>query len=241
MMVVGKGEADRWLKRVLDQRKELVDDMVIVGNNTDKKTEKLINKYGFWFYRDDREWGIYQPDIKQDLLNKVIKLKPDYILPSDADEIYDKRLTKQAIYDLFKAPAIAYYFHIINLWNDEDHYRHDASFYNIRLFRYRSDLPNTFERKRVHCGLAPSIYYNYGWHCKYLLLHYGLMKPEDRRKKAERYAKYDPRAVFKGREYYDKLTDDQPPQPFNEERMCRLAEEDMSKYNEYKKQPRINR
>ena len=43
-MVVGKGEGDRYLEGALKQWEGLVDDAIIVGNNTDKKTERIINK-----------------------------------------------------------------------------------------------------------------------------------------------------------------------------------------------------
>jgi hypothetical protein len=36
------------------------------------------------------------------------------------------------------------------------------------------------------------------------------MRAEDREKKVERYNKYDPKAIYKGREYYDKLKNSDP-------------------------------
>lgn len=234
-MIVGRGEGDRWLDQALEQRSQLVDDMIIVGNNTDKKTEKIIKKYGFWFYRDDREWGIYQPQMKTDLLAKVAKLNPDWILPSDADEIYDKYFTREEAGKLMNKPAIAYYFAIFNLWNDEEHYRHDLSFWNIRFFQFRPDLGMGFQRKRVHCGLAPPVFYSYGWHAPFILKHYGLMKPEDRQKKVERYEKYDPRAVFKGKSYYDSLKDNKYVYLFSEEKMHDKISKEVGTYDETRK------
>lgn len=108
MMVVGPGEGDRWLKQVLEQRKELVDDMVICGNNTDEKTEEIIKESGFWFYRDDREWGVHQPSIKNSLLERVGKLKPDWIITSDADELYDSKFTREQAERLADTDAIGY-------------------------------------------------------------------------------------------------------------------------------------
>lgn len=217
MMVVGPNEADRWLEPVLEQRKQLVDDMVIVGNNTDEKTEKLIKKFNYWFYRDDREWGINQPRIKDDLLAKVARLNPNWVLPSDADEIYDKRLNREEVEKLMSVNYAAYYFAIVNLWNDEEHYRHDLSFWNVRMFRYMPQYGLTFSRKNVHCGLAPPFAYKWGANAPFIVKHYGLMRPEDREKKVKRYEKYDPKAVFKGREYYDKLKDERYIAPFNED------------------------
>ncbi len=218
-MVVGPGEGDRWLEQVLDQRLKLCDDMIIAGNNTDAKTERIINDRGIWFYRDDREWGIHQPRIKQDLLKKVGGLKPDWVLPSDADEMYDKHFTRERAERLANSGYWGFKFAVINLWNDENHYRHDLSFWNVRFFKFEPQHGLYFEKKNVHCGLAPPFFYNYSAHAPYILKHYGLMLPEDRAKKTIRYEKYDPRAVFKGREYYDKLKDEKHIHPFDEDVM----------------------
>lgn len=233
-MVCGKGEGNRWLKQVLDQRKELVDDMIICGNNVDRKTEKIIKKYDFWFYKDNREWGIYQPRIKINLLNKCAKLNPDWILPSDADEVYDKHFTREEAEKLMATEDIGFYFAIINLWDDEQHYRHDLSFWNIRFWNFKKTKPFGlyFERKKVHCGLAPPIVYKYGSHAPFLLKHYGLMNPEHRKEKVKRYEKYDPKAIYKGREYYDKLKTNELVRTFNEEVMHKRVKRDVEALNE---------
>lgn len=207
MLVCGPGEGDRWLKEVLEQRKQLVDDMIICGNNTDGKTEQIIRESGFWFYRDDRDWGVNQPFIKDGLLERVGKLKPDWVLPSDSDELYDSAFTRGEAERLAGKRTVGYYFAVINLWGDEQHYRHDLSFWNIRFFAFRPDLGLLFERKNLHCGLAPPAIYSYGWHAPFILKHYGLMRAEDRAAKTARYEKYDPNAKFKGRGYYDALKD----------------------------------
>ncbi len=217
MGVCGPGEGDRWLEEVLEQKSKLVDDMIIVGNNTDAKTERIIKEAGCWFYRDDREWGIYQPKIKSELLTRVARLRPDFVLPSDMDEIYDKRFNREAAEELASWGHLAYSFYVVNLWNDEDHYRHDLSFHNIRFFRFAPELGLQFEKKNLHCGLAPAVCYKYGSHCPYILKHFGLMLPEDRAAKVERYKKYDPNGIFKGREFYESLKTNDNIRPFNED------------------------
>jgi len=231
-MVVGKGEADRWLGAVLEQRKKLVDDMVICCNRTDRKTEKVIKKFGFWFYKDHREWGLYQPKIKQDLLEKISKLNPDWILPSDADEIYDKYFTREEAEKLARTNEIGFNFAVINLWNDEKHYRHDLSFWNVRFWNYKKakDISLKFSNKRLHCGLAPAIVYKYAADAPFILKHYGLMKKEDREKKVERYNKYDPRAIFKSKIYYNSLRDEKMVRPFDEDKMHQRIVKDVQQH-----------
>jgi len=235
-MVCGGGEGDKYLDRVLQQRTELVDDMIICGNNTDAKTEKIIKKYGYWFYRDDREWGKYQPQIKGDLLEKVAKLRPEWILPSDADEIYDKNFTRQEADRLADIGSIGYYFYIINLWNDEQHMRKYLNFWNVRFYKFAPDLGLSFLNRPLHCGLAPSVVYTYANEAPFILKHYGLMKAEDRQRKVERYKKYDPRAIHKGRDYYDALEHDTVGSPFDEDEIHqRVVDEVGDKYLKVKR------
>ena len=227
-MVCGPHEADRYLEKSLEELKRLCDDVVIVGNNTDPKTEELIKSYGYWFYRDDREWGKCQPQIKAGLLEKVGRLNPDWIIAIDSDEVFAPEFTRAEAERLASGTEVAYYFNVINLYNDEEHYAHSIGiqrFWNIRFYKYMPERGMSFLNKALHCGLAPPFFYNYGWHAPYYLLHYGLMKAEDRAKKVERYKKYDPKAIHKDRVYYDDLAKELEMRPLNKAKiLLQLAE-----------------
>lgn len=218
LMVCGPGEADRYLEASLKEMKRLCDDAIIATNNADKKTIKLIEKYGFWHYEDNREWGIHQPSIKTTLLEKVGRLNPDWIIAIDSDEVFAPEFTREEAERLANTKEVAYYFMVVNLYNDPEHFAHDVGiqrFWNIRFFRYLPEFGLTYQKTNLHCGLAPPFAYHNGWHAPFYLEHYGLMKPEDRRRKAERYKKYDPTAKFKSRVYYDDLEKDLKPRLFN--------------------------
>lgn len=227
LMVCGAGEADRYLEASLKELKRLCDDAIICGNNTDPKTEKMIKSYGFWFYRDDREWGKEQPNIKTDLLAKIAKLNPDWIVTLDADEVFAPEFTREEAEKLIDTKEIAYYFSIVNLYNDTEHFQHGPGiqrFWNIRFFKFLPDH-TIYEKKNLHCGLAPPIFYNYGWHAPFYVEHFGLMLKSDRIKKAERYKKYDPSAKFKAKEYYDDLERDYTPRPFDRQKLLSQLKE----------------
>ena len=227
-LVVGSGEADRYLEATLKEFKRLCDDAIIVGNNTDPKTEALVKKYGYWFYRDDREWGKYQPDIKTDLLAKVARLNPDWILPLDADEVLDSTVDRAELERLAEG-NVACYFYIVNLWNEEGRYARGLSFWNIRFYKFMPEYGLQFLKKPVHCGLAPPFAYKMGRYVPHLVKHYGLMRPEDRQKKIERYQKYDPRAVWKASSYYEALASEATGSVFNEEEVMRKVGEETNK------------
>ena len=221
MMVCGS-EADRYLEASLKEFQRLCDGAIIATNNADKKTKKLINKYGFEQYEDNREWGIHQPDIKTDLLKKIGEQNPDWIIAIDSDEVFAPEFTREEAERLTQTDEIGWYFLVVNLYNDEHHFAHSTGiqrFWNIRFFKYLPEFGLQYQRKRLHCGLAPPIAYQYGWHAPYYLKHYGLMKEEDRFKKAARYRKYDPHKQFKGGNYYDELTEELKPFKFQPEKL----------------------
>ena len=212
--------------------------VIIVGNNTDKKTEAEIKKRGFWFYRDDREWGKFQPDIKTQLLHRVARLKPDWIIALDADEEFEERFTRESFEELIAQGEVAFHFYLLNLWNDPEHYAKGLSFWNIRMFKFLPQFGLEYARKPVHPGLAPPFAYKYGWYCPYIVRHYGLMEEKDRLAKVERYKKYDPNAVYKGQEYYDALASTEAPVPYDEEAVINKLK-DLPECNPRKKKPNL--
>lgn len=222
MMVCGKGEAERYLEGSLKELKRLCDDAIIATNNADALTKQTIKKYGFWQYEDNREWGKEQPNIKTDLLKKVGKLNPDWIIAIDADEKFAPEFTRAEAERLGSGDEIAWYFLVVNLYNDSEHYAHGAGiqrFWNVRYFKYLPEYGLEYQKKALHCGLAPPVAYRYAWHAPYYLEHYGLMKPEDRQRKVERYQTYDPTAKYKSSEYYEDLAKDLPPLLFERSKL----------------------
>ena len=204
LMVCGAGETDRFLRRPLGQFKELCDDVVVCLNGEDKERDKLVKDYGFWSYRDDREWGREQDRLKTDLLARIVKLRPDWVLPLDADEEFAD-MTREKLEELASERRACYYY-VVNHWGDESHYHRGLSFWNIRYFKVLPQFGLRYLKKPLHCGLAPPYAYNFGSYVPYVLRHYGLMSEEDRKRKVERYKKYDPQAKHKSRQYYEALS-----------------------------------
>ncbi len=225
-MVCGPNE--KYLERSLKEFKRLCDDALIATNNADEITIALIEKYGYKYYEDNREWGIYQPTIKTDLLKKVAELKPDWIVAIDADEVFAPEFDRKEAERLASLGEIAYYFMVVNLYNDDKHFAHDVGiqrFWNIRFYKFLPEYGLQFLKRSLHCGLAPPYAYKYGWHAPYYLLHYGLMLPEDRDRKAKRYARFDPKAIFKDRTYYDDLKKDLKMREFDSEGLLKQLSE----------------
>ncbi len=209
--VCGPGEADRYLNETLDEFKRLCDDVIIATCQSTQKERSLIAAHGFRQYEDDREWGKEQPNIKTDLLTKAGELSPDWIIALDMDEKFAPEFTRQEAERLASGDEVSWHFRVVNLYNDREHFAHDVGiqqFWNVRFFKFLPEHGLQYQRKNLHCGLAPPFFYQYAWHAPFYLEHLGLMKPEDRARKAERYKKYDPRKIWKGGEYYNDLERD---------------------------------
>lgn len=231
------GPNEKYLDECLEDFKRLrIDDGVFVLNNADSQTVQKIKATGWQYYHDNREWGKYQPRIKTDLLEKIRILKPDWVLAKDGDEIFDKGLTREGLEDLAGKGGVGYYFYVVNLWNDEEHYSRTLNFWNIRFYRYAPEFGLQFQRKNVHCGWSPPIAYYYGNYAPYLLKHYGLMLKEDRQRKVERYDIYDPNAIYKDRSYYEELKSNSKGVKFDEEQMSKRIKEEVRSYK-MKKEP----
>lgn len=222
------GPREKYIEKSLNEFKRLCDDVLIATNNADEETIKLIDSFGFKHYEDNREWGIDQPNIKTDLLTKAGELKPDWIIALDMDEVFAPEFTREEAERLASGGEIGYYFLVINLYNDEKHFAHSSGiqrFWNIRYYKYMPEYGLQFLRKSLHCGLGPPVVYKYGWHAPYYLLHYGLMLPEDRLRKQQRYLKYDPTKKFKAGAYYDELGKELPMRDFDPELMLKKLRE----------------
>jgi len=224
-MVVGRGEGDRWLKPCLEQFR-IFDGAIIVQNNVDAKTKKVIKESGFQTYEDNREWGKLQPKIKEELAQRLGAFGPDWVLSLDADEFIEMRLTRQTLEELAsKKYDIAYYFWCIELWDRADQYREDFTFDDVRFWKY---LPNllSFRHTPVHCGMAPEWNYRWGTHSGYFFKHYGLLRSKDRLRKVERYKKYDNKGIYLPKEWYESLKAKNPPlKPFLEEDIVKILPE----------------
>lgn len=214
-LVCGPGEADRYLEETLNEFQRLCDAAVIClcGNDSFEKEKALLEKYGstFIYYRDEREWGKHQPDVKTTLLETILReTQADWIVALDADETLPT-VDRAELERIASGPRESAYFYVVNLWNSPERYMRSLAFWNIRFYKADASKGTQFLRKPVHCGNAPPYFYNQKAKVSYvphIMLHKGLMNPKDRARKVGRYRNYDPNALHKGQEYYDALAMD---------------------------------
>lgn len=233
--ICGGGEANRYMKKTLDEFKRLCDTTIILGNNITDEERKMIKEYGFKLVEDNREWGRLQWKIKQDFIerhiSKIAKDR-DMLICLDMDEVFCSHITKEWIEN---APLDAYHVYVVDIWNDEEHYKPESCFWNVRIWRWNNQTK--FKEKPVHCGLAPEWTYFYHRFAPFLLKHYGLMKKADRVRKIARYNKYDPSAQHLDRKYYDMLSNDKAIE-FDEDKLCKTVEKEVESYKQTAPRPK---
>lgn len=195
------GKNEKYIKHTLDKFKELCDHVVIVLNNTDAKTKKLIASYGFETRVDNSEWGRNQHIIKENLVKTLGEYNPDWLICMDMDEVLD---IDRPTFEKYADQCDSMYVYIVNYWNEG--WKRQWSFWNVRAWKWNGITK--FANRPLHCGLAPEWCYFYGSHVPVILWHYGLKDKEVRDRKVERYMKYDPHAVYRDRSYYVALLDD---------------------------------
>ena len=134
--IVGPGESKRYMRKTLEEFQRLCDSTILLGNNITKGERDLIKEFGFKLVEDNREWGVLQWKIKQDFIeNYVSKLvnNGDMLVCLDMDEVFCNHLTKHWIES---ASLDAYHVFIVDLWNDEQHYKVESCFWNVRIWRW---------------------------------------------------------------------------------------------------------
>lgn len=225
------GPNEKRLEQTLKEFDRLCDETVILFNNADEDSKNLVKSYGFHTAQDDSEWGKWQWKIKEKFITNIVRrYKPDLCVALDMDEVFDKNLTKESLYGLYSTEFPAFYFYIVNLWDEG--YNPDRNFWNIRVWKWSDELGTSFPRKNVHCGLAPEWVWARGMYVPYILKHYGLKDKEDRDKKTKRYEQYDPKARFITKEYYDSLKSFPHIEPFNEDKLHLEVVEYVNKYKQ---------
>ena len=198
--MVGKNEADRYLKEVLTHLSPIVDEIVFTDDASTDNTADIAEKYAT-VYRNDESWfetneGALRTKAWRNLSQHA---KPgDWILAIDCDEKLwcdsrgqaMSRLMSQTQYDVI---SIVFY----HMWN-RTQYRVDKAWRpsgSFRLFRYY--LGGKFKDKALACGSEPTYVETLVRRGKIMkqsglvMQHLGYMDDEAKKAKYDRYMQLD--------------------------------------------------
>ena len=192
-MIVGKGEADRYLKEVLENASKHSDLIIILEDKADNKTIELcrsFEKVKMFSHKNEESLFSINESLLREILWKEVKnfaKEGDWIISLDSDEIFDEDILKV----ISMADETGYEritCKLLDMW-DKENYRIDGYWSPsiTRIYKYKDS--NFGIEGKIHCGCIPA----YAWSLRDLfvprfrLRHLGWQSDEDKKRKLNFY------------------------------------------------------
>ncbi|WP_291649684.1 glycosyltransferase [Clostridium sp.] len=219
LSMVVKNEENRFLKAVLEDAKQYIDNAVIIDDGSTDNTvgiiKEVLGDIPYILVENKDSKFSNEVTLRKQQWEETIKINPDWIIFLDADEIFENRF-KYNVRDLMKNTEVdGYMFRLYDFW-DEDHYREDSLWnahntYRLFMIRYQENYNYKFRETPQHCGRMPYNCNNLSYELSSLRLkHYGWSRLEDREEKFERYMNLDPEGKFGILAQYYSILDKNP-------------------------------
>ncbi|MGE5594395.1 MAG: glycosyltransferase [Betaproteobacteria bacterium] len=196
-MMVVRNEAGRYLRQVLDDLSEWVDEIVILDDASDDDTPSICKacRKVVRFERNPLPMFMtHEGNLRARLWAMVEEIRPDWILAIDADELFEPRM-RHEVGDLINQTEYdAVEFRLFDFWGSLTHYRVDGEWnpWNrfVRLLaRYLPGRGRTWPDAPFHAGRWPLEYRGplLTFHSDIRVKHLGWARPEEHRLKYELY------------------------------------------------------
>lgn len=199
--MIGRNEADRYLKEVLEHMKPLVDEIVFTDDASSDATPDLASDAGAIVYRNpvqlfNKDEGKLRTNSWKNLENHIEL--GDWVLAIDCDEKLWSSGPEVSLHKMLETTSMAVagitFYH---MWN-ETQYRVDklwAPMLSTRLFRY---FPGgVYRDRKLACGAEPTYVYdlvqtgNFFSDTGLIMQHLSYMTDEAKQMKYDRYMKID--------------------------------------------------
>lgn len=195
-MVVGPGEADRYLDQVLDRAYQWADHIhVALDPRAGEAEERIVSEYAYTYGRVNLTWEEHEGKFRQEawwqMEESVEPSENDYIFLIDADEIvHDYVVIRKAVRE-FPGQRLGFVFHEMwgpNVFRIDGHWSPYPAWI---LIPYQRD--GYFKDRALACGREPTYASTIPVSGKPVgsILHYGYAREEDRRAKHDRYMRLD--------------------------------------------------
>ena len=180
-----------YTKMVLDNVSKYTDQIYVNLNDPTPEAEEVVrsHKNVVKIIRTSNEGRWNQGFQRDNSIRMLDDIEPDIVLFPDSDELYPNNIQDQLKTFWEDEEAITFWFRLIYLWGDENHFRNDGLFktiHHVRAFKWSTDISYI-----PYAGYAcPSNYINLDkptkYHSNSPTLHYGYEKEENRIRKYER-------------------------------------------------------
>lgn len=218
-MMLVKNEADRYLRKVLEQMFQICDKIIILDDCSTDNTMDICLEYTPYVYGSDKsEWATNEVSQRKRLwdITRAFAKDGDWILCLDADETMThvndiKKVIEIA--DINQVKAIS--FKLYDMWNDKE-YRDDqywTAHQRDWVFMVRYDVNNEYEwrEQALHCGRFPvNAFEGLILSSSMKVQHWGWATKEDREKKYKRYMEADPNGEYGILAQYQSILDEKP-------------------------------
>ncbi len=219
LSMIVKNEEHRYLKRMLEETLDYVDNYVIIDDastdGTVKLCEKILKDKNHKIIVNETSMFSNEYKLRKKQWDETINTDPDFILFLDADEIFENEIVDKIDYLLKNDEIDTYCFRLYDMW-DEKNYREDEywnahSIYRPFLIRYQPNFKYKFLKKNQHCGRMPYNVTNLNTvNSEIRIKHYGWADANYRKAKYERYMLLDPEGKDGSLEQYKSIMDENP-------------------------------
>lgn len=195
-MMPVRNESRRYLHQALEDLSTYVDHIVILDDASTDETPDICRSFSkVIFHRNETtEFLVDESRFRARLWELTLQAEPDWILAIDADEVFEERMKHEVSLLIDQEEYEAIEFRLFDFWNGYTHVRVDGAWNpwpkRVRmLVRHRPGKTYTWPSRRLHCGRIPlelrgplPVYQS-----DLRVKHYGWARPEDVRRKYERY------------------------------------------------------
>lgn len=185
--------------KILSQFLLSLEELIIDDASTDNTVElceKILKNKPHKIIKNKVSMFSEEYKLRSKQWEETIKLKPNWILFLNANDIFENRMKESIKYLVQNSDIDLYCFRCYDMWN-ETHYRSDKYWqghlnYRPMLLRYQPFLKNKYNKLNQQCGILPNNIWllnkcNSDIRCK----HMGWSREEDRIRKYKRYMKLD--------------------------------------------------